>query len=135
MKKIFLIPAILTLVACGDNGQNPELLKGKNFISNQEGTDITLSFDASEMRVHGKIVNLYNGSYTAEDNNIKFGEIVTTMMMGPMDAMDVEQEYLGFMSSVEKYELSTDGRLTLINGDGTEIVFQEIESEQPTETK
>ena len=48
------------------------------------------------------------------------------MMMGPMDAMQTEQDYFQFMATVESYDL-TDGRLTLKNADGKEIVFQQVE--------
>ena len=123
----------LTLAACGDNAQNPEMLKGAKFVSAQPGVDITLSFDPTEMRVSGKVVNLYNGSYMADGDKINFGEFVTTMMMGAPDAMETEQEYLQFIPTVEKYDLS-EGKLTLIGTDGKEIIFTQVDvlpGEQP----
>ena len=123
----------LALVACGENTQNPELLKGANFVSAQPGADITLSFDPSELRVYGKIVNLYNGGYTVEDDEIKFEPFASTMMMGPADAMETEQEYFEFMPTVEKYEYS-DGKLTLIATDGKEIIFTQVETLPGEET-
>ncbi len=117
---------VLALAACGDNAQNPEMLKGANFVSAQPGADITLTFDPNEMRVYGRVVNLYNGGYTANGDNIKFEGFASTMMMGEPSAMETEQEYFQFMPMVEKYELS-DGKLTLIAGDGKEIVFTQVE--------
>ena len=117
----------LALTACGDNGQNPELLKGANFVSAQPGADITLTFDPVEMRVYGGVVNRYNGGYTADGDNIKFEGFASTMMMGAPEAMETEQEYFQFMPTVEKYELG-DGKLTLISGDGKEIVFTQVEA-------
>lgn len=124
--KIIAGVCVLALAACGDNAQNPEMLKGANFVSAQPGADITLTFDPIEMRVYGRVVNLYNGGYTAEGNNIKFEGFASTMMMGEPSAMETEQEYFQFMPMVEKYELS-DGKLTLIAGDGKEIVFTQVE--------
>lgn len=126
IKSFAMLAGVLALAACGDNTPNPEVLKGTNFISAGAGADITLSFDANEMRVNGQVVNLYNGTYEAEGNKIKFGPLASTMMMGPMDAMQTEQDYFQFMSTVETYDL-TDGRLTLRNAEGKEIVFQQVE--------
>ena len=123
----------LALVACGENAQNPELLKGVNFVSAQPGADITLSFDPAELRVYGKIVNLYNGGYTVSGDEIKFEPFASTMMMGPVEAMETEQEYFEFMPTVEKYEYS-DGKLTLIATDGKEIIFTQVETLPGEET-
>ena len=116
----------LALTACGENGQNPELLKGANFVSAQPGVDITLSFDPNEMRVYGRVVNLYNGGYTADGDEIKFDGFASTMMMGAPEAMETETEYFQFMPTVETYEYS-DGKLTLIGEGGKEIVFVQVE--------
>lgn len=126
IKSFAIMAGVLALTACGDNTPNPEMLKGANFIAAGTGTDITLSFDANEMRVNGQVVNLYNGTYEVNGDKIKFGPFASTMMMGPMDAMQTEQDYFQFMATVESYDL-TDGRLTLKNADGKEIVFQQIE--------
>ena len=116
----------LALTACGDNAQNPDVLKGANFVSAQPGVDITLSFDPEEMRVYGRVVNLYNGGYTADGDEIKFDGFASTMMMGAPEAMETETEYFQFMPTVETYELS-DGKLTLIGEGGKEIVFVQVE--------
>ena len=133
MKFKFIATCIcaLTLAACGDNGQNPELLKGVNFVSAQPGADITLSFDPTEMRVYGGVVNRYNGAYTADGGKIKFDGFASTMMLGAPEAMETETEYFQFMPTVETYEYS-DGKLTLIGENGKEIVFVQVE-EQPIE--
>lgn len=132
LKPFALAAGILSLAACSDSTPNPEMLKGANFIAEAKGTNISLSFAQDEMRVNGQVVNLYNGTYQAEGDKITFGPIASTMMMGPMDAMQTEQDYFQFLSTVEKYDLR-NGRLTLKAADGTEIVFQQVE-EIPTET-
>ena len=116
----------LALTACGDNAQNPDVLKGANFVSAQPGVDITLSFDPNEMRVYGSVVNRYNGGYTADGDEIKFDGFASTMMMGAPEAMETETEYFQFMPTVETYELS-DGKLTLIGEGGKEIIFVQVE--------
>ena len=116
----------LALAACGHDAPNPELLKGANFVSAQPGVDITLSFDPAEMRVYGKIVNLYNGGYSVDGGEIKFEPFASTMMMGEPEAMEIEQEYFEFMPTVAEYELN-DGKLTLIGIGGKEIVFTQVE--------
>lgn len=130
LKPLFAVAGVLALVACGKTEQNPELLKGANFVSEATGTNITLSFAPDENRVHGQVVNVYNGSYQAEGDKIKFTPFASTMMMGPADAMQTEQDYFQFMATVETYELD-NGRLTLKNADGKEIVFQEVEMVEP----
>lgn len=125
----------LALAACGDtNTQNPELLKGANFISAQPGVDITLSFAPDEMRVNGRVVNLYNGTYTADGDTIKFDGFASTMMMGAPEAMETETEYFQFMPMVETYELS-DGKLTLTATNGKEIVFIQVDEIPDSEQK
>lgn len=116
----------LALGACGDGTQNPDALKGLNFVSAQPGVDITISFDPTETRVYGSVVNRYNGAYTANGNNIKFDGFASTMMMGAPEAMETEQEYFQFMPMVEKYTFE-DGKLTLIANDGKEIIFNQVD--------
>ncbi len=129
MKFKFIATAMcgIALAACGDNSQNGEALKGANFVSNQPGANITLTFDGNEMMASGRVVNLYHGTYTVDGNKIKFGDMATTMMMGPDDAMATEQIYMQFLPTVETYELS-NGRLTLKGANGTEIVFEQVET-------
>lgn len=133
MKSKLILAGVCTLAlgACDTNTQNPELLKGANFISAQPGTDITLIFDETEPRVYGSVVNRYNGGYTADGNNIKFDGFASTMMMGPADAMETEAEYFQFMPTVEKYEFS-NGKLTLIGENGKEIIFTQVEIQPDT---
>lgn len=132
LKTFASIAGLLALTACGDNAQNPELLKGANFIAEGPDATIILTFAPDEMRVNGKVVNLYNGAYTVEGDTIKFDGFASTMMMGEPNAMAVEQEYFQFMPMVEKYELA-DGKLTLIANDGKEIVFTQVDV-IPTDT-
>lgn len=130
LKPIVLTVGLLGLCACEKAQPNPEMLKGANFVATAEAdTQITLSFAKDEMRVNGQIVNLYNGSYEAEGDKIKFSPFASTMMMGPQEAMAVEQEYFQFMPTVESYSLK-DGVLTLKNAEGKELVFEQVVAEE-----
>lgn len=126
IKPFVLAAGLFALTACSNNDKNSEILKGANFISQQPGATIVLSFDPSEMRVAGRVVNLYNGPYSIDGNKIVFGEMVTTMMMGPQDAMETEREYMAFIPTVETYEYR-DGKLVLTGIDGKEIIFQQVD--------
>ncbi len=118
----------LALAACDMNTQNPDMLKGKYFVANQPGATVVLSFAPDEMRVNGKVVNLYNGAYTADGDNIKFDGFASTMMMGEPNAMQTETEYFQFMPTVVSYEL--DGEtLVLTSDNGSEMVFTMVESD------
>ncbi len=133
LKKIVISVAMLALTACGQSGEkNP--LRGTNFISEKDGASIVLTFADDEMRVNGRVVNLYNGTYELNGDKISFGPIASTMMMGPLNEMDVEQGYFKFLETVETYNL-TDGQLTLIGADGQTVVFNQVdaESEIPVE--
>ena len=92
MKKLLTgLVAILMVVACS---KSSESLRGKSFVTETaNGTKITLNFDATENRVSGKVVNNFFGPYEIDGNNIKFGMIGSTMMMGPEDAMKAEYEF------------------------------------------
>ncbi len=118
--------AMLTLAACDNSAPNAGSLKGVDFVSIAPGTNIVLSFAPEEMRVSGKVVNVYNGEYSIDGSAIKFGPLASTMMMGPMDAMQTEQDYFKFMDTVVSYELE-EGKLTLKNDAGTEIIFEQVE--------
>ncbi len=133
IKIIAAVCSVLALGACGNDTPNPEKLKGANFVSAQPGANITLSFAADEMRVNGQVVNLYNGTYTVDGAKISFGPLASTMMMGPMNAMQTEQDYFQFMETVDSYDLK-NGRLTLKNPSGKEIVFQQVENLPGDET-
>lgn len=132
IKIIASVCGLAMLAACGTNHQDPAKLKGASFITKSGDTQITLTFDPVDARINGRVVNLYNASYTASGDNIKFGDMLSTMMMGPMDAMNAEQEYFQFMATVEKYNLK-DGTLTLHGTDGRTMVFNQTDTEPDTD--
>ncbi len=124
-KTLTLGVSLLALAACGntDNG-----LRGAKFIAPGNGANITLAFDTDDMRFYGQVVNLYNGSYRASGDRIKFDQDATTLMMGPADAMDAERNYFQFLTQVEKYNLN-DGTLTLTANDGKTMTFKQVDAD------
>lgn len=128
MKKILTALSVVTLLtACGqsDKPQNPELLRGGQFATTQDGVPVTIGFDATENMVYGKVVNNYRGPYTAKGNEIVFGPVASTMMMGLPGAMTVEHDYHTFMGNVRNYELS-DTTLTFTDKDGNTMTFERV---------
>ena len=126
LKSFVAVAGALALAACDGNSSDPAALRGKSYYVIENGTPVTIAFDANEMRVNGRVVNLYNGTYEVTGNKIKFGPLATTMMMGPENAMAAEREYLQFLDTVQSYDLNGE-RLVLKGADDREIVFQQVE--------
>ena len=101
-----------------------------------EGRQPTLEFEAGE--VSGTTgCNHYGGSYQIEGDSIRIEELFSTEMacLDPEGLMAQEQEYLGMLRAVNRFEL-VDDALTLITDTGQNLVFeiqQEI-SEEPMPT-
>ncbi|MCQ2599377.1 MAG: META domain-containing protein [Alphaproteobacteria bacterium] len=128
IKNILISVSLLAVVACGQN-DNANPLRGTNFVSDERGVNIVLTFANDEMRVNGRVVNLYNGTYELNGDKISFGPIASTMMMGPLNEMEIEQDYFKFLETVQTYTLTDEGKLTLENADGRTIVFQQVDAE------
>ncbi|MDR0726843.1 MAG: META domain-containing protein, partial [Rickettsiales bacterium] len=134
LRNLAIAISLVALTACDNSNQtqqNPELLKGQNFITTINGVDVTLSFDANDMRSYGKVVNRYNASYAADTSGkIGFGPIASTMMMGPEGAMQAESEYHKFLETAQLYKL--DGStLKIKNIEGKQIEFKSLDESGP----
>ncbi len=98
---------------------------GKEFRLTESSANVkaTLAFDAQEHRVYGfSGVNRYFGSYQWEKNELRLGPLASTMMAGPLEAMEFEADYLKKLHSVTSYQLQGD-RLILKTPEG-DLVFQ-----------
>ncbi len=128
VKYFAIIGAVAALAACDNKTtNNADALRGTNYMATTtDGVNIALSFDPENDTVHGQIVNLYNGPYSIDGNQIKFGDFATTMMMGPQNAMNVEQAYFQFMQGAQTYEI-TDSQLILRDNNGQEIIFDQVD--------
>jgi heat shock protein HslJ len=66
-------------------------------------------------------VNQFNGSYDApSDGVLTFGELATTMMAGPDNAMKQEQDFLKALADTKKFT-TEDGALVLMDGDDAKL--------------
>lgn len=83
-------------------------------------------------RVAGKgAVNSLSGSYTLKKpNQLRFGPLVSTMMAGQPDAMDLEQRFVNAIEEVRTAGV-LDQYLTLRDEDGKEIVRMARNVEEP----
>ena len=68
--------------------------------------------------------NTYGGEYKTKGDKIEFGMMMSTMMACLDDGvMEQEQEFLAFLGSVERWELS-NGQLLLFDARGNVLVFE-----------
>ncbi|MDO4184824.1 MAG: META domain-containing protein, partial [Rhodospirillales bacterium] len=82
-----------------------------------DNAEITIGFEKNSF--YGvSAVNRYMGTYEIKGNNITFNMGGSTMMMGPLNLMDVESDYLKFLSHVKNYDLEND-HLMLSDGNKT----------------
>ena len=119
MKKLLLaIFSIIMLSAC----QETPSLQGKTFALDTN-KNFTIAFDSKEDAFYGKAVNNYFGTYKLDKNNISLNLGGSTMMMGPREEMEQEQEYFQKLSKVKTYSLKN--KTLELNGDNIIIKFQE----------
>ncbi len=119
-KWIYLCSGLL-LVACGQKAVSLEGNEYQYIAPN--GTVISLDFIKGEHRIAGQVVNRYFGPYEQNKNQITFGPIGSTMMMGPQEAMQVESDYFQFLAQVNSFEM-TDNTLLLKTSNGQEMIFE-----------
>lgn len=72
--------------------------------------------------------NNYNGSYELDGNNIKFGEIASTMMYCEGPASEVESNYLIALQNSDNYVFE-NGRLVLKQGETRQVDYVNSENE------
>ncbi|MCL2537998.1 MAG: META domain-containing protein [Alphaproteobacteria bacterium] len=121
---ILAMALLLPIAAC--TSEEPVVLRGGEFITTVDGTEITLNFADDADRAFGRVVNTYNAPYEINGRNIRFGPAAATMMMGlDENAMRVEFEYFQFLNAVETFKLSGN-ELLLRATDGKEIVFEKL---------
>ena len=130
MKKIFItILMCLTIIGCKEDKitQNKTTsIKGIEYIltDTPDNAIITLTFSEKDNRYFGQVINRYFGTYEIKtDNNLALSGAASTMMAGPRDLMQLEQEYLIKLSKVIGYEVSGE-TLTLHLSDGQTLVYK-----------
>ena len=126
MNKLVSVALATTLLfACS----KAEKFNGNNYVNKaNDGVQITLSFANDEDRLSGKVVNNYFANYSINGNKFVVDGVGSTMMMGPQNAMEVEQKYFEFMNnSPIEYEV-TGNKLSLKNKKGEVIVFDKVDA-------
>ena len=87
-----------------------------------EGAEVSMDFDATDQRVFGAGgCNRYNGGFTLTGEGLSFGPAASTMMACPQDLMAVEATFLKGLATVDRFDLTADGKLELFAG-GTTVV-------------
>ena len=126
MKKFVSVALATTLLfACS----KAEKFNGNNYVNKaNDGVQITLSFANDEDRLSGKVVNNYFANYSINGNIFIVDGVGSTMMMGPQNAMEVEQKYFEFMNnSPIEYEVKGN-KLSLKNKKGEVMVFDKVDA-------
>jgi heat shock protein HslJ len=122
-----IILSTLLLSACGSMGKNP--LNGTSWrltsLGNMglvPGAHITLAFKDGQVSGNSGC-NSYGGEYQVKGDQIKFKQMVSTLMACADPAM-MEQEslFLQFMGDAQGFEL-TDRQLQIFRSDGEALIF------------
>ena len=117
------VALLIMLTAC--SSENAPLFKTGSYKMVGAMNDVpTMVTFAEGGRFNGKVVNNMMGSYTLGDgNSISFSPIATTLMMGPKEAMDAEQNLLQLLPQVKTYKMQGD-YLILVTDNGNELLFE-----------
>lgn len=130
MKKLFAFVALALGVAFGLSAcSKPETIRGNEYqlLDAPNNAEITITFSDTDNRYYGKVVNRYFGTYTLDGNSLTFGPTASTMMMGPTELMQAEQQYFQDLAKVQSFEASSNG-LTLKLSDGKTLKYKKIAS-------
>lgn len=104
-------------------------LNGEWKVINIKGMDVpetmqeaVLAFDESSHSYHGVTgVNIINGSYSLNDQELTLGEGAMTRMMGDPVSMEVETKYVQAVASVKSATMEED-KLLLQDAEGTVLM-------------
>ena len=132
MKKILIaVLMCLSILGCKDETtikKSSPSVKGVEYVLMNTPNDatITLTFSGEDNRYFGKVLNNYFGSYEMQDNgSLHLSGAASTMMAGPRDLMQLEQDYFIKLSKVIGYEISGETlTLHLSNNDKLEFKKQ-----------
>ena len=91
-------------------------LNGKPFAAPAGGRGApTLQFDAGKKSASGfSGVNRFFGGYEKDGEKLKFGQLASTQMAGPPEAMAAESAFLAMLASVTGWQIA-DGTLALLS--------------------
>lgn len=122
MKKLLEFLFVFVLFGCM---QQQKALSGEyKMIVSDKDAEITIVFDGTDF-AGSSGVNRYFGNFEQSDNKIKLNVAGSTMMMGPENLMQIEQEYLQNLQQVEEFHINND-TLVLKNSKGLELKFNKL---------
>lgn len=120
----FLAAFLVMMLAACSGEQVPAFKTGSyKLVDSLNDVPTTINF-AEDGHFSGKVVNNMMGSYKLEkDNAISFSPVATTMMMGPQEAMEAEQNFLQILPKIKSYKMQGN-YLVLITDNGGELLFE-----------
>ena len=126
MKKI-TIAFFMFLAACS-GGQEQTFKTGEyKLVDSLNNIPTTVAF-SEDGKFNGKIVNYLMGKYSiGKNNSITISDVASTMMIGPEEAMEAEQNFVQIMPKVKSYKMQGD-YLVLITENGGELLFEPYKS-------
>lgn len=90
----------------------------------QENETITLLMNLESNNVSGfSACNRYFGKFSTKKEELKFGNMASTMMACPDKTMALERQYLQQLDKVNNYVLTETGELQLRNDDKVLLIF------------
>ena len=122
MKKL-VIALFLFVVACGSEQVQTFKTGTYKMVDSLNGVPTVINF-SEDGKFSGKVVNNIMGSFNLGNNSsLSFGEAVTTMMMGPEEAMEAEQNFLQILPRIKSYKMQGN-YLVLITENGGQLLFE-----------
>ncbi len=133
MKKFALLVLILCLAACDGDFKMSDIT-GKWQLSTMNGQSVTSMREGGvtlDIQEDGKFtgqapVNRYFGQIKVEDKTLKTGPIGSTMMAGPQESMQAEQQYFQALGENVKSANIENGQLLITAMDNKKLVFDRV---------
>ncbi|HET7900472.1 MAG TPA: META domain-containing protein [Candidatus Nanopelagicales bacterium] len=75
--------------------------------------------DLADGRVHGRVLNRFNGSAEVADDAVTFGAIVATRMAGPPELMAAEDGVFRVLTGTLQIDRADDGTVQLAGESGS----------------
>jgi heat shock protein HslJ len=122
MKKL-VISLVLFLFACSSEQVEVFKVGSYKMVDSLNNVPTIIRF-SEDGKFSGKVVNNIMGSYTIGKNkSLSFGDAATTMMMGPEEAMEAEQNFLQILPKIRSYKMQGN-YLVLITENGGQLLFE-----------
>ena len=124
MKKL-VIALFLFVVACGSEQVQTFKTGTYKMVDSLNGVPTVIHF-SEDGKFSGKVVNNIMGSFNLGNNSsLSFGEAVTTMMVGPEETMEAEQNFLQILPRIKSYKMQGN-YLVLITENGGQLLFEPL---------